>query len=161
MAFEISKIGYSQIDPTFLPGYPYEDRYHNMGQLQTPYFGKKPGQLGDYGPPQRTEYYTPSNPNYPYVLDRDFRASQYIPGNACCYPRPGYTPCYKGSYPGAYEDYVPGNYFEPTGIRMPSGHATPPPQYGSLLPPSSGGKEGYQKLKVANAPLVNSNNFPH
>lgn len=43
-------------------------KYHNLGQLQTPYFGKSPSALGDYGPPQGIDYYTLENPNYIYPL---------------------------------------------------------------------------------------------
>lgn len=48
---------------------PYKPlKYHNLGQLQTPYFGKNPSQLGDYGPPQGINYYTKDNRNYVYPL---------------------------------------------------------------------------------------------
>ena len=66
-----------QLNPTFGKGHLEKSRYHNIGQLKTPYEGKIPGTHGDYGPVQTTDYYTPQNPNYPYVLDRDFRAVQY------------------------------------------------------------------------------------
>ena len=133
MAFEAARQGYRQISPTFLPGYPYPDRYHNLGQLQTPYEGKKFGQSGDYGPPQDTEYYNVWNPNYPYVLDKDFRASSFIPGNESCFPgQPGYSPCYNHQYP---EEYIPGNYFEQKSVWPTPVHAPPPVQYGGLPNP--------------------------
>lgn len=122
MAFEVSNTGYRQIDPTFLPGYPYEEKYHNIGQLQTPYQGKRMGKLGDYGPPQATRYYTPWNPTYPYVLDKDFQASEYLPGNGCCYGHPGYSPCYEAEYPSKY---IPGDYFAPQ-VTLPKGHVQNP-----------------------------------
>lgn len=121
MAFETAKTGYIQIDPTFSPGYPYPNKYHNIGQLETPYEGKKFGVGGDYAPPQRTRYYTPQNPNYPYVLDANFRAEEYLPTEGCCFKRPGYFPCYEGQYP---DRYVPPNYFAPQ-LRHPSGHVKP------------------------------------
>lgn len=34
----------------FMPGYPYTNRYHNLGYLTTPYPGKMA--IGDYGPVQ-------------------------------------------------------------------------------------------------------------
>lgn len=47
-------------------------RYHNMGQLQTPYVKKPDGTLGDYGPVQTARrYYTHKNRNYVYPLDKD------------------------------------------------------------------------------------------
>ena len=121
MAYEVSKTGYQQIDPTFGPGYPYENKYHNVGQLQTPYIGKKFGKGGDYGPPQATAYYNPWNPNYPYVLDKDFRAAQYLPSQGCCFDHPGYAPCYNAAYP---DKYIPENYFVPKRY-YPEGHAKP------------------------------------
>ena len=133
MAFEAAKQGYRQIDPTFLPGYPYPDRYHNLGQLQTPYEGKRLGQSGDYAPPQDTEYYNVWNPNYPYVLDKDFRASSFIPGNDSCFPgQPGYSPCQETQYP---EVYIPGNYFKQKTVWPTPVHAPPPVQYGGLPNP--------------------------
>lgn len=120
MAFEVPKTGYQQIDPTFNPGYPYPEKYHNVGQLQTPYQGKSMGKLGDYGPVQSTVYYTPNNPNYPYVMDKDFRAVQYMPGRACSFNHPGYSPVYQSEYP---EKFVPPNYFSPR-LQHPSGQVT-------------------------------------
>jgi hypothetical protein len=129
MAFETSSSGYIQIQPTFLPGYPYENTYHNVGQLTTPYQGKKLGTSGDYGPPQKTRYYTANNPTYPYVLDANFRAEEYIPTQGCCFSRPGYAPCYEDKYP---DKYVPEQYFAPH-LRHPTGHATPDPNFGKNL----------------------------
>ena len=122
MAFEVAKTGYQQISPTFNPGYPYEKRYHNVGQLMTPYQGKPFGTGGDYGPPQSTRYYTVENPNYPYVMDSQLHATQYIPGNGCCYPpNPSYSPCVETQYP---DKYIPGNYFSPQ-IHVQSGLSDP------------------------------------
>lgn len=116
----ISRTGYQQISPTFLPGYVYGNSYHNIGQLQTPYQGKKFGQGGDYAPPQRTDYYTVYNPNYPYVLDKDFRAEEYLPTEGCCFNRQGYFPCHTpGSHPFSFK---PSDYFSPK-TRIPRGHA--------------------------------------
>nr|QBK86522.1 MAG: hypothetical protein LCMAC102_03170 [Marseillevirus LCMAC102] len=173
MAFEVPKTGYQQIDPTFLPGYAYKAEYHNVGQLQTPYQGKFFGQNGDYAPPQRTRYYTVQNPTYPYVMDSDFRAEQYLPTEGRCYDHPGYFPCYETKYP---EYFVPPNYFAPQ-IRHPAGHALPidedearkysgsvmefdpadhptePFEYGSTSPTS------YKKLRVAHKSLENNKNY--
>lgn len=121
MAFEVPKTGYQQIAPTFNPGYPYPEKYHNIGQLTTPYQGKKFGKGGDYGPPQRTKYYNVWNPTYPYVLDKDFRATSYLPTEGCCYQCPGYFPCKETQYP---EKYIPERYFAPY-ISSPKGHAEP------------------------------------
>lgn len=180
MAFEVSKTGYQQIDPPFGGGYPYPNRYHNIGQLQTPYQGKKFGQGGDYGPPQRTRYYTDQNPTYPYVLDRDFHAGDYLPTEGCCFERPGYFPCYEDKYP---EQFIPPDYFSPR-IRFPSGHAQPIREFASRpfsgsvaafapndVPISSSEfsdypiRENYsnssvlKRLRVAHNPLEDSKNF--
>ncbi len=104
MAFEISAPGSDQIDPTFMEGYPYPAKYHNLGQLMTPYEGKKMGQGGDYAPPQSTTYYTPDNPVYPYPLDMFSKRHIHLPGESCC--------CYNPQYPWTY---IPGNYFAPPG----------------------------------------------
>ncbi len=133
MAFEVSKTGYQQISYTFLPGYGQSVNYHNIGQLQTPYQGKMFNQGGDYAPPQRTRYYTDYNPTYPYVLDRDFRATQYLPDNGCCFERPGYSPCYNYEYPSSF---TPPNYFSPK-INFPTGHSKPEHLYGSSLKDNS------------------------
>jgi len=122
MAFRVSKTGYQQIDPTFSPGYPYANNYHNVGQLTTPYEGKRFGSGGDYGPVQNTAYYNVWNPNYPYVLDKDFRANSYLPTEGQCFDRPGYSPCYENRYP---DIYIPEAYFTPSSVHAPSGHATP------------------------------------
>ena len=100
MAFEIASPGSVQIDPTFAEGKPYPAKYHNVGQLMTPYEGKKMGQGGDYGPPQSTTYYSLENPVYPYPLDEYSYSSMCLP--KMCYP----------DYPPKYPwTYVPGNYF--------------------------------------------------
>ena len=138
MAFEVSKTGYNQIDPLFAPGYnPEEGEYHNIGQLETPYQGKKYGSSGDYGPPQATTYYTDNNRNYPYVLDSNFRAESYLPTQRCCFKIPGYSPCYESKYPNSF---IPSNYFSPK-IKYPFGHATPINKYSSR--PNSGTPRAY------------------
>lgn len=112
MAFQVKKDGYIQIDPTFTPGYPYPAKYHNMGQLLTPYEGKKLGQNGDYAPPQDTLYYTPQNSTYPYPLDAYTKSTVYLPGAGSCYcnNHSHYYPCKNAQYP---DYYVPGDYFAP------------------------------------------------
>ena len=129
MAFEVSKTGYQQMSPTFLTGYAYENKYHNIGQLQTPYQGKMFGQGGDYGPPQKTRYYTVYNPTYPYVLDKDFRAEEYLPTEGCCFGRPGYFPCQEAQYPTRF---TPPDYFSPK-VNFPRGHALPEHMFGAQL----------------------------
>ena len=175
MAFEISKTGYSQIEPLFAHGYnPEQGEYHNIGQLQTPYQGKKFNSAGDYGPPQATRYYTDYNRNYPYILDADFRASGYIPGQGCCFKKPGYSPCYEASYP---EVFIPSNYFSPK-LQYPFGHTPPVNKYSSrpnsgtvkaYIPERKSARENYSakvlekgnfdKLAMANNGLRNTNNF--
>lgn len=165
MAYEVSKTGYSKIDPLFAPGYnPAEGKYHNVGMLTTPYQGKKFGSSGDYGPPQATKYYTDYNRNYPYVLDADFHPAQYIPTRGC-------SPCCKSDYP----DFVPTNSFSPQ-IQYPFGHAQPVNKYryrpnsgtvNAYLPERKLVKEGFSqneeknfdKLAIANYGLKNTNNF--
>ena len=119
MAYQDPRKPYQQLHPTFTPGYHYEDKYHNMGQLRTPYIGKWFGQGGDYAPPQRTRYYTPQNPTYPYPLDKDFNATQFLPTEGCCYGRPGYFPCYETQYPDL--PFIPPDYYAPH-TRYPKGH---------------------------------------
>nr|QBK85674.1 MAG: hypothetical protein LCMAC101_02690 [Marseillevirus LCMAC101] len=102
MAFEVAKSTDIQIDPTFMQGYPYPAKYHNVGQLMTPYEGKKMGQGGDYASPQSTVYYTPDNPVYPYPLDRFFNSDIHPIQKSCC--------CTNSEYPWRY---IPGNYFVP------------------------------------------------
>ncbi len=50
-----------QYDTTLMGGYsnPSTTQYHNIGQLQTPYFGKPGTYAGDYGPGYR--YTSPSS----------------------------------------------------------------------------------------------------
>ncbi len=98
MAFQTSRKAYEQIDPTFGYGYPYERTHHNVGQLQTPYRGKTFGQGGDYGPVQNTTRYTVDNPNSIYVMDKDFRATTYLPTEGCLFNRPGYYPARQEKY---------------------------------------------------------------
>lgn len=116
-AFQTSTTGYQQIDPTTLTGRPYEIRYHNVGQLMTPYQGKPGGTVGDYGPPQHTRYFTDENSNYPYPLDSQSRPGVYIPmpGSGVCGPfgHPGFFETYNPAYPG---HYIPSNYFSPQSI---------------------------------------------
>ena len=121
MAFEASNQTHQQIYPSFGTGYPYEAKYHNIGQLQTPYQGKFFGQGGDYGPPQSTRYYTVQNPTYPYPLDRDMRPARYNPTEESCYGHPGYSPCEEERYPN---NFVPPNYFTPDTV-WATGHAQP------------------------------------
>jgi len=99
MAFSTSRKGYQQIDPSINPGYPYERKYHNIGQLRTPYSGKPYGTGGDYGPVQSTRYYNPYNRSAETVLDRDFHPAEYLPGFGV-----GCTQFGGG--------YVPENYFQ-------------------------------------------------
>lgn len=72
----------TQINPQLARGYPIDHnlrgKYQNLGQLQVLYHGKKLGQGGDYGPPQRTVRYTPDNPNSIYPMDSNVRPDQYI-----------------------------------------------------------------------------------
>lgn len=118
-----------QMDPTFINGYPYERRYHNLGQLMTPYEGKPFGVVGDYGPVQTKPYYTPWQLSYPYVMDSQFRASSYIPTAGNCYgcgstgglSGSSYSPCYNPQYP---DFFVAPNYFV-SDPYMPSGHELP------------------------------------
>ena len=102
MAFDVKRSTGEIFDTTFMQGYPYPAKYHNMGQLMTPYEGKRMGQSGDYGPPQSTTYYTPDNSSYPYPLDKFSNNTMYLPGASCC--------CYNDQYP---DGYIPGNYFGP------------------------------------------------
>ena len=149
MAFEslTSESYHPQIWPSFLRGYPYEAKYHNIGQLMTPYEGKYAGQGGDYGPPQRTRYYTAQNPNYPYVLDKNFRAEEYLPTEGRCYPnQPGYFPCYESKY---HDRFVPPNYFAPY-TRWPRGHEPARDFTISDTPVPSGDPEYKENYKYGN-----------
>jgi len=103
MAFDGAKIAGTQINPAFAEGYPYPDKYMNMGQLMTPFEGKKLGQSGDYGHPQSTTYYSLENPVYPYPLDKYSYSSMCLP--KMCRDAP-YIPKYPWKY-------IPGNYFAP------------------------------------------------
>jgi len=67
------------------------NRYHNIGQLSTPYIGKNSNfksSQGDYAPPQATDYYTVQNPLYPYPMMKDWKVDQYIPGWGCAFGKP-------------------------------------------------------------------------
>ncbi len=161
MAFEVSKKGYQQINPTINPGYPYEMKYHSIGQLQTPYVGKLFGQGGDYGPPQATVYYTQQNRNYPYVLDSEFRPTQYLPTEYPMFQYPGYFASYNPAYP---DEWIVPNYFTPNPSHI-GGHYVSPNGKQSLPPititpsivgprdPVCGGIERFEKLRVAYTPL--------
>lgn len=143
MAFEANRQSlpggvYQQIDPTFMPGYPYPFEYHNMGQLKTPYEGKKMGKVGDYGPVQATNYYNVWNSNYPYPLDRDSRSTLYLPTEGACSCKNGaringYFPCYNAQYPDFY--IPPTQFFSPpiSGLRLPTGHVQPLDQDGAHI----------------------------
>lgn len=135
MAFEIARKTVTQIEPNFSVGYPYETRYHNVGQLQAPYVGKIFGMGGDYGPPQATVYYTPNNRTYPYVLDKDFRPEQFIPEVTYTSPLPNFQyPGYFWGYNPQYPDtFVPPNYFTPNPSRI-GGHYVSPLGKQSLPP---------------------------
>jgi len=166
MAYQNPAKPYQQISPTFTPGYHYEDKYHNIGQLQTPYIGKWFGQEGDYAPPQRVQYYTPQNPTYPYVLDKDFNATQFLPTEGSCFGNAGYFPCYQTQYPAYWA--LP-DYFSPH-TRYPRGHQPSNPKFDiftnevdsqgqtqrGVLEPS---KENYKKLPVAHPNLKGTLNF--
>lgn len=149
-----SERAYDQIDPTFLPGYKYEVLYNNIGQLKTPFEGKRMGQSGDYGPVQATTYYTVDNRNYPYPLFSNMNRCQYVVDNDY-----SETTCKKDSYP---RKYIPEDYFHPR-ITHPSGHIRNVMHsetcYGNNLqdihnPDSS--VENYKRLAVAHIPLTNS-----
>lgn len=166
--FEVAKSGYAQIDPSINPGRPYDERYHNLGQLMTPYEGKGRGTVGDYGPPQATVYYTQNNRNYPYPLDSDSRPGVYIPmSGTCAFGRPGFFKTYEPDYPDVY---VPENYFSPA-RRHPTGHTRNvfhsedyDPSRGdtesALAPsaraPNSSDREGFMKLQRTYPQLGNS-----
>lgn len=102
-------MSYQYVTGDFTPR--YIPKYHNVGQLKTPYIGKHPGSGGDYGPPQQTRYYTNSNPVYPYPLD---------------------TTCNKnfGLNYNHTRHFVPPDYFAPH-TRYPSKHCVK----GRFLPP--------------------------
>jgi hypothetical protein len=113
---------------------PSSKMYHNIGQLRTPYIGKtanfKSAQ-GDYGPPQRTVYYTPSNPVYPYPMMEDWASEQYLPGWGCVNGSPYKYPSYDYSVPNSA--FVPPNYFSPK-TKLPQGKFIPTSQtYGKKL----------------------------
>ena len=91
-----------------------QHKYHNIGQLQTPYIGKNANfrsALGDYAPPQRTDYYTVQNPVAPYAMAADMVVDQYLPYTGCAFGRPGLFPTYDYSIPQS--GFVSPNYFSP------------------------------------------------
>ena len=175
MAFEVSKTAYQQINPTFAYGYPYPSSYHNIGQLQTPYQGKIPGQVGDYGVPQSTKYYNPWNPNYPYVMDANFRASEYLPQEKCIpgFLCPGYFPAYESQYPDVF---VAPDYFSPD-IRTLKSYVQPVPRSPTTITRSAVGptfestgackgnnlKEEFDYVKLRNSyrGISGGKNFTH
>jgi hypothetical protein len=108
MPFQILKTSdkiSSNIFPTGID--KQKNTYHNIGSLSTPYDKKPFSSMGDYGPPQSTVYYTDTNNNYPYVLDKNSISSIYIPTKKCEVNHPEYI---KSEYPGRF---VPSNYFSP------------------------------------------------
>lgn len=164
MAYQTSRDVVNQIDPLLAQGYPYENRYHNVGQLQTPYKGKRFGVGGDYGPPQNTVYYTERNRNYPYPLDKDQRPVGYVPSGqrSCDCNNPfGYHSCVKSLYyPGTYR---PEDYFRSTGAST-TGHSSPSQKFGRQFHPGNNAvspttREGYKSLQVAPRALVGGKNF--
>jgi len=94
--------------PTFMSGYPFEQRYHNLGSLRTPYEGKR-GLLGDYGPLHRAD------PQFVYPLDVERRGT-YILGD--CSPRYG-QPRYS-AYALAVETQYPEqpSFFHYYGVKL-------------------------------------------
>lgn len=158
-------------DLTFMNGYPYENKYHNVGQLQTPYKNKYFGTGGDYGPPQATHYYTHENSNYPYVLDEDFRPEEYLPTEGLPYSKDEagnlvfntknlpYRRCYENNHP---QYYVPGNYFSSrwkTTLDVdPTKNYANNTSRGYCACPG-GKRENYMKLPVANEVISMPKNF--
>jgi len=99
-------------DKTFQAGYTPDTpsgnevpEYNNVGQLQTPYFGKRFGVIGDYGPiynnpfnPHRTPYQRQGN-GYTSLEDRLTAYGPYLD-----YPSP-FTP--PATNQGVYVGYPP------------------------------------------------------
>lgn len=112
MAFQITTPSHRQLHPQLANGYPYENKYHNLGQLQSPYINRPKGVVGDYGISYGLAYYTPTNKTYYSVLDKDFRAEEYLPTESKMpgYEYPGYFPAYESKYDNVY---VPSNYYRP------------------------------------------------
>lgn len=111
-----------------------KNKYHNIGQLRTPYIGKHSNfssAQGDYGPPQNTDYYTVDNPLYPYPMMSQWEASQYIPGQGCAFGVPGQYVTHDYSNPDT--GFVPPNYFSPTQIIPPKEYPYPSQTYGKKL----------------------------
>lgn len=103
-------------------------KYHNIGQLRTPYVDKHSNfasAQGDYGPPQNTKYYTVHNPLYPYPMMSDWQPTQYLPLGNCAFGSPGQFVVSDNTNPDS--GFVPPNYFSPT-THMPSGHNINPSQ---------------------------------
>lgn len=163
MAFETSQRGYKQMSPSFGFGYPYDDKYHNIGQLQTPYQSKQFSNGGDYAPPQATTYYTPQNRTYPYVMDNQFRGANYLPSECCgSLPNFQYPSYFRGYNPQYPDEFIIPNYFTPT-IHTQTGHYKGhyiPPKTITCSPvgPSCArvnamddavDREGYERLKIA------------
>lgn len=166
-AFQAPNTGYIQIDQVTGGVQLYDTKYHNVGQLMTPYEGKPGGTVGDYAPPQNTRYFTDNNSNYIYPLDSQSRPGVYIPmaGSESCgspFGHPGFFETYEPQYPGTY---VPSNYFAPQRVAPGIGHVLDPnhpedydPARGALGRPVNSPflqqKEGYKKLAVTGIPLT-------
>lgn len=129
--------GYTLIDPTFEYGYPYENRYHNVGQLATVYPTKPMGTVGDYGPVQvSTIRYTDYNRTSVYPLDSNGRPNQCLPTESLS----GSFPCYESKYP---EVFIPtNNYFSGS---IPGNTSLNPSSFPQLNPVRSN-FEFYSKL---------------
>jgi hypothetical protein len=108
MAFQVARTAGQQISPTFAEGYPYPNKFANMGQLMSPWEGKPMGVSGDYGPPQSTTRYTVDNPVSVYPLDQFFNSDIHLPIASRC--------CDNPQYPWKY---IPGNYFAPLDVNYP------------------------------------------
>lgn len=103
-------------------------KYHNIGQLRTPYLGKNANfqsAQGDYGPPQRTRYYTLQNPLSPYPMMSRWEATQYLPTQGCAFGIPGQYPTIDYTNPDT--EFVPPNYFNPS-YTPPTGEYPHPSQ---------------------------------
>jgi hypothetical protein len=113
---------------------PSGQNYHNIGQLRTPYLGKNANfksAQGDYGPPQRTRYYTLQNPLAPYPMMSRWQASQYLPTLPCAFGVPGQYPTVDYTNPDT--EFVPPNYFDPS-YKPPTGEYPYPSQtFGKTL----------------------------
>lgn len=94
MSFQTPSKAYLQMSPTFGYGRPYENKYHNMGQLTPNYQGRYFGVGGGYGPIQESaERYTLQNPTSIYPPNKQLNARVYLPSRI----RDGY-PCKPGIF---------------------------------------------------------------